>query len=178
VSRAFVRSVGLALGLAIAVAGCAADVEPVTFPPASFGPGPVSGAAAATVGSVTRALGARSIQVRDAAIAYRPPESPALAAAPRHVIQALMPDDPTHGYISVYEFDGPDMALAAGREMAAYVASGPGRVQFTPDTEVVLRRVGLTLVYFSWATDNSPDARAAEIAEALGTVGEGIPIGG
>jgi hypothetical protein len=61
--------------------------------------------------------------------------------------------------------------------LARYLASGPGRVQFTPDTRHVLRLAGPTLVFYSWSPENSPDSRTPLIAEALATVGQDIPIG-
>jgi hypothetical protein len=109
-------------------------------------------------------------------VAFRPGESPLLAAAPRLVLRALLPDDATHGFIVVYQFADDAAARAAGTEMAAYLASGPGRIQFPNDARHVLRQVGPTLVFFTWSPAASPDPRVAGLAGALETLGTGITI--
>ena len=164
---------------AVALSGCgaASNVQPATFPPQSFGPSRVpTGAAAATRAVVSQALGTKHIQLRDAQVVFRPPESPQLTAAPRLVAQAVIPEDPNHGYISIYEFADVSAATAAGREEATFIASGPGRVQFTADTRFVLRQVGQTLVFFTWSPGSTSDADFASIQEALETVGVAVPI--
>ena len=83
---------------------------------------------------------------------------------------------PAHGYVVVYELPTDDAAAAAGREFAAYLASGVGRVQFPTDTRFTLRQVGDTLVFFDWSPANWPDERSATIQQALETVGTPIPI--
>jgi hypothetical protein len=60
--------------------------------------------------------------------------------------------------------------------MAAYLASGPGRVQFPNDARHVLRQLGPTLVFFTWSPTVSPDPSVAALAGALETLGTGIPI--
>jgi hypothetical protein len=151
--------------------------RPATFPPTSIGPGEATGAdvAAARV-ALAQALDTLSLQLSDPQVPHRPGESTLLAAAPRAVFQAVLPDDPTHGFISVYQFADEDAATAAGREQAAYVASGPGRVQFPPDTRFVIRVLGPTVIFFAWSPANSPDAQTPDIQAALETVGVGIPI--
>jgi hypothetical protein len=89
----------------------------------------------------------------------------------------VLAQDPAHGFIVLYDFPDAGAAYAAGTEMARYLASGPGRIQFPPDAEHVLRQVGSTLVFFTRSPGNSPDPRSVDIAQALGTVGVGIAIG-
>ena len=178
------RALGLALSFSIAasvvIAGCgvgAPNAAPVTFPPQSFGPpGAPTGAAAATRTVVEQALGVERLQLRDAQVAVRPPESQRLTAAPRLVVQAVLPNDPTHGFISIYEFPDDASAAAAGGEQASYIASGPGRVQFTVDARFVIRELGPTIVFFTWSPGGASDARVADIQDALETVGIGIPV--
>lgn len=110
------------------------------------------------------------------AVPHRPAEGAAFAAAPRAVFQVVLPEDPVHGFVSIYQFADDAAAATAGREQAAYVASGPGRVQFQPDTRFVLRQLGSTVVFFTWSPANSPDPRTADIQKALETVGVGIPV--
>lgn len=147
-----------------------------TFPPASFGTGTTSAAAVETRRLVTVALSAEGLLAETPPVVYRPAESPALAQAPRLVVQAELPDDPQHGYIVIYEFRDATTADGAAREQANYVASGIGFVQFPPDSEFVIRTVGATVIFFSWSPGNSPDSRTPRIASALETVGTGIAI--
>lgn len=173
---------GAALGIVLAaiLAGCGAGGpvdRPATFPPTTFGPDQPTGAdVGLTRAELARALGALSLQLDDPQVPHRPGESPTFAAAPRAVFQVVLPDDPAHGFVSVYEFADEAAAAAAGREQAAYIASGPGRVQWVPDTRFVLRQVGRTVVFYAWSPLNSPDRRTGDIQKALETVGTGIPI--
>jgi hypothetical protein len=165
----------LLAGSLLASCGIAASTVPIPTSAPSSAP-VLSAAVTVAAGQVQNAL--RSVGLTSAIppLPYRPGESPTLAAAPRMVLQATLPDDETHGYIVLYDFATPGMALAAGREMAAYLASGPGRVQFPTDAVPVLRQVGPTLVFYSWSPSASPDGRAGDVATALGTLGQGIPV--
>jgi len=107
---------------------------------------------------------------------YRPPESASLAAAPRVVYQVLMAQDPAHGLIVVYEFPDVSRAAGAGREMAAYLASGPGRIQFPFGTEFVLRQLGTTLVFYPWSRGSAAEREIESIAIALEAIGQGIAV--
>jgi hypothetical protein len=178
--RALAIAVSLTAAASVAIAGCgvgAPNIAPVTFPPQSFGPsGASTGAAASTRAAISQALGVRRLQLRDAQVAIRPPESPLLAVASRLVVQAVVPNDPTHGFISIYEFPDAAAAAQAGSEQASYVASGPGRVQFTADTRFVIRQLGPTIVFFTWAPGGTSDARAMDIQQSLETIGVGIAV--
>lgn len=176
--RVALAAVSVVLAAILAGCGTGSSIDrPATFPPTTFGPDEPTGAdVAVTRAELARALGALSLQLDDPQVPHRPAEGPAFAAAPRAVFQVVLPDDPAHGFVSVYEFGDEASAAAAGNDQAAYVASGPGRVQFVPDTRFVLRQVGRTVVFYAWSPLNSPDRRTADIQEALETVGTGIPI--
>jgi len=168
---------GLIAGLVASLAGCGIAARTVPIPTAE----PTPATTPSTTLQVTRlqvesALRASNLAVIVPQVPFRPGESPALAAAPRLVLQVVLAQDPTHGFIVVYDFPDAGAAYAAGTEMARYLASGPGRIQFPPDAEHVLRQVGSTLVFFTRSPGNSPDPRSADIAQALGTVGVGIAI--
>jgi hypothetical protein len=166
--------------VALAVGGCgigAASAAPATFPPVAVGPSaPVTAAVTETRAAIAQALGAQHLQLSDPQVPFRPPESPRLMAAPRAVYQVVLPQDPAHGFVSVYEFPDAAAATEAGQEQASYIASGPGRVQFVPDSRFVLRQLGPTLIFFTWSPANSPDPQTAAIQQALETVGEGITV--
>jgi len=169
---------GAALWLALVVAGCgigASGPGAATFPPESFGPSTgTTAAVASTRAAIALALRPQGLALIDPRVPFRPAESPRFAAAPRAVFQVVLPDDPSHGFISVYEFPDPAAAAGAANEQAAYVASGPGQVQFPPDSRFVIRQLDTTVILFSWSPANSPDSRTAQIQPALETLG--IPV--
>lgn len=161
------------------LAGKVAAPGAPTFPPVGASTGPAGPAAQATRASVMTALGAANLQVEDVLAPYRPAEAARLASAPRVVIRAVIPDDPDHGRIVIYEFRSTADATTAAQEQAAYISSGVGRVQFPTGTQFVLRVVGPTVVFYAWSGSGAPDpTRAAAIATALETQGFGVPIPG
>ena len=171
----------LGVVLAAALTGCApaasvSSAAPISAPSQATA---LSAAVAETADRVAAALGSVGLTATalpPQPVAFRPGESPLLAAAPRLVLQALLPGDASHGFIVVYDFADDAAAGAAGAEMAAYLASGPGRIQFPNDARHVLRQVGPTLVFFTWSPAASPDPKVAALAGALETLGTGIPI--
>lgn len=177
IGRARVHAVAAVLALALALGGCA-DVSRATYPPPGSTPGPAGDATAATAQAVTGALAAAGLQASVAARAYRPPEGALLAAAPRTVLQASLPEDPDHGFIVIYALESRTAAAAAAADQAAYIASGVGRVNFTPDAHFVVRMVGSTVVFFWWSPGAALDQRAQSIEDALATVGEAVEIPG
>ena len=165
----------MVLAAAVVLAGCG-----IGAPAASPTPQPVpslpteqSPAVAATRAELARALGGAGLLLDVPTVDYRP-----LVAPPpsRAVFRAVLPADPRGGSIVVYEFPTPGAAAAAGAEYAAWLASGPGRVNFPPDTKLTLRQVGSTIVFFNWSPANSSDPQTPDIAPALETVGIEIPI--
>ena len=159
------------------LAGCGIGASTVPLPIAAPSPSQVlSAGAGATAGQVTAAVRAAGVVVEPATVPYRPAESPLLSAAPRLVLRAILPGDDGHGFVVVYDFADASAAYAAGTEMARYLASGPGRIQFPNDARHVIRQVGSTIVFYTWSSANSPEPEAATVATALETLGLGIPI--
>ena len=168
---------GLSVALAASLAGCGIAASTPAIPSPSTGPTPfVSGAATATAGQVEAVLKAANIVAGISPVPFRPAESPTLATAPRLVLKATLPKDDTQGFIVIYDFPDASHAYAAGSEMAAYLASGPGRIQFSPDAQHVIRQVGSTIVFYTWSPPEPPSPGAAAVATALGTLGLEIPI--
>ena len=149
-----------------------------TFPPVGATAGQAGSAAAVTRGEVARALAASGLQLEDATTTYRPAEAPAFATAPRIVVRAILPDDPGHGLLLIYEFLDQATAVAAAEAQAAYVGGGVGRVQFPNDTRFVIRVLGSTAVFYAWSPPTSADRRAPTIEAALETLGIGVPVPG
>jgi hypothetical protein len=166
--------------VAVLTAGCGFGASGATgrsFPAESIGPSIATTAAVAeTRAAIATSLGTKGLQLDEPKVPFRPPESARLAVAARGVYQVLLPDDPNHGFISVYEFPDVSSAATAGQEEADYVGSGPGRVQFPVDTRFVIRQVGTTIVFYTWSPANSPDPRAADIQAALETLGTAIAV--
>lgn len=160
---------------ALATTACAGTMR-TTFPPLGSTPQPVGDATADTVSLVIHALSAVGLQGAEAIRQYRPPEGPLLAAAPRSVVQATLPDDPAHGFIVIYALASPAGAQDAAEDQAAYIASGPGRIQFTTDAHFSLRVQGSTVVFFWWSPGAALDARTQSIETALLKVGLEVPV--
>jgi hypothetical protein len=166
----------LVAGALLAGCGVAAPSEAVPLASPSASRQPASASIELTRSAVEAALKSRELGLIVPQEPFRPPESTALIDAPRAVYQVVLPDDPTGGYLVIYDFPNPDAAHAAGVAQAAWLASGPGTVNFPPGTTHVIRQVGTTLVTFSYPPQEAPDSRAAAAAEALDAVGQGIPV--
>jgi hypothetical protein len=161
-----------------AVAACGSVEDPGrTFPVASVGPAmTVSPTVNQTRAELVRVLDPQRLQLIDTQVPVRKAESPSLVVAPRAVFQVILPKDPTRGYIVVYEFIDPAHAAAAAAEQAAYLGTGPGRVQTPQGTVTIIRQVGSTVVWYDWLPGASQDPSAVGIATALGSLGIGVPV--
>jgi hypothetical protein len=158
------------------LAGCAGGAPAgSTVPPPTAQPtAPAS--VEATLAQLDGALRARGLVLQSTRTEVRPAEPPSFADVARWPAQALLSDDPGGGYFVIYAFADADLAAAGGRDLAAYVASGPGRIQFPPDVRFVLRQVGATLVFYPWSPASSPDPKTPDLAAALASVGTDVPI--
>ncbi len=162
---------GLVLGALLIVAQVlgvgAGGSAPATMPPTGE-------AAQRTHDTVVAALEAASFQVQDPQTPFRPGESPALIEVPRRLLQAVLPSDPTGGYIVIYELPSDGEADRVGGEFAAYLASGTGAIQYPRDEQFVIRRLDRTLVFFPWSPSVSPDPEVARLAATLQTLGTAV----
>jgi hypothetical protein len=166
---------GALMGIALAGCGIAASTSGPLATPTLALPS-YSAAISETRTAIAAALAGVNLQLQDATQPFRPPESPSFVGATRGIFQVILPDDPIHGFIVVYEFrDGPT-AQAAGEELAAYIGAGPGSVQFPPDAQHLIRLVDTTLITYSWSPANSTDARSDAIPSALMTIGTAIDV--
>jgi len=136
----------------------------------------VSIAVQTTLAQLDGALRANGLVLESTLTAIRPAEPPSFAGVARWPFHAVLPVDPAGGYFVIYEFPDPALAADGGRDLAAYIASGPGRVQFPPDVRFVLRQVGSTLVFYPWSPASSPDPKTPNVAAALASVGSEVPI--
>ena len=169
------RAIATLALLVIVAAGCGTAATRPPQPDPTPRP-TVSPAVAVAQIQLDGALRARGLVVEPTELTVRPGEPPSLAAVPRTAFRAILPDDPDGGLIVVYELVDPAAAAAAATDLAAYVTSGPGRVQYPPDVRHVLRQVGSTIVFFPWSPGSSPDQRTADVAAAVATLGSEVPI--
>lgn len=176
-ARATIATLILVGAAAVAACGPGGSVSLASFPPGSLGPARTAGPAVAqTRAELVRVLGERNLVLRDAEVPFRPPEDHAFTTTPRAVFQVILPDAPGDGFIVVYEFADPTAAAEAAADQAAYLASGPARVQTPIGTRHVIRLVGATVVLYSWLPEGVVDARQLEIQPALETLGIGVPV--
>ncbi len=173
---AILAGLGILAGLALVLLEVMGVGVNVVVPGANTSPAAAGSAAALTRDRVSLALESASFVVRDPNTDFRPGETPTLLRTPRLLLQAVIPSDPTHGFIVIYEFADADAADAAGREFWAYLHSGTGAIGYPQDEEFVLRRMGTTLIFFPWSPTVSPDPAVARLASALG--GLGSPLAG
>jgi hypothetical protein len=169
------RIAGVLLAAALGLGACAPATSRTTYPPVGTTPQPAGATTSATMRSVIATLGAVGLQAAETIRAFRPPEGPLLAAAPRTVLQVALPDDPDHGFIVIYALDSPNAALAAANDHAAWVASSIGRINFPPGARHVLQVLGSTVISFSWLPT---DARLDQVGQALEGLGDGVTVPG
>lgn len=176
--RPFRRLIGVGFAVAFVASGCGigAAEAPRSFPPpASVVPAAtVTAAVGQTRQAIAAALASTQIELVDATKPFRAAESRRLAAAPRAVYQAVLPDDPDGGFIVVYEFRDGAAAVDAGNEFAGYLGGGAGRIQFPLDARHTIRQLGTTLIVYAWAPSTSPDPGSPQVADALATLGIGF----
>ncbi len=163
---------GLVVGIVLIAAsalgiGFGGSVAPATM-------APTGQAAQYTHDLVTMTLTDAGFQVIDPQTPYRPGESPALIDVPRRVVQAVLQSDPDKGYVVIYELPSNGEADQVGKDFVSYLASGTGAIQYPRDEQFVVRRVGSTLVFFSYSPLVSPDPEMARLASTLATIGEPV----
>ena len=166
---------------ALVVAACAptTSAPPVVQPSAVAPAGPsrtVGPAVAQTRADLVRVLGTRNLVLQDSQAAFRPPEDARFTAAPRALYQVILPEAPFEGFIVVYEFGDPTAAAEAATAQAAYLASGPAKVQSAFGARHVLRLVGSTVVLYTWVPNGAQDPRQPDIQAVLETLGSGVPV--
>jgi hypothetical protein len=169
----------LVAGLALAACAPTASPPAVVQPSAVASVGPprnVGPAVAQTRAELVRVLGSRNLVLQDSSAAFRSPEDPRFTSTPRALYQVILPDAPSEGFIVVYEFGDPTAAAEAATAQAAYLATGPAKVQSAFGARHILRLVGSTVVMYSWVPEGVEDPRQPDIQAALETLGTGVPV--
>lgn len=171
------RLLPIVVAAALVLGGCGIGSPGVAAPtdaPASLAP--LSTTVELTRGTLERALKAAGIGLIRPTVPFRPPEEARLIDASRTVFQAVLPADPTGGYLVVYEQPDAGTAYATALAQATWLESGPGAVQFPPGTRHVIRVVGPTIVTFSLKPESPDPETASRLIAALETVGRGVPV--
>ena len=165
------------LGSVVLVAAACGTTPNQSFPAVSVAPAKVvSPAVLLTRVELVRVLAQHQLTLTDTQASFRPAEAPLLAAAPRVVYQVVLPKDPQKGFIVVYDFFDPSRAASAAAEEAAYLATGPARVQTPLGTVAIIRQVGSTVVAYPWLPEGAQDDSAPGIQAALETLGIGFSV--
>jgi len=160
---------------AVIAAGCGTARRGPTYPPAGATPAAATTETAAARAAVAGALEASGLAVVDASRAYRPPEGPWLAAAPRTVLELDAPGQGAVGFVVLYGLGSSADATAAAKDQASYVSSGAGRAYVAGGTHVTIRVLGSTVIFFAWSP-GADDPRLAAVEAALDTVGTGTAV--
>jgi len=165
---------------ALSAGACAPTGSPSVAPPPPAAPvGPsrtVGPAVAQTRAELVRVLGTRNLVLQDSQAPFRPPEDGRFTTAPRALYQVILPEAPTEGFIVVYEFADPTAAAEAATAQAAYLATGPAKVQSAFGARHILRLIGSTVVLYTWVPEGVQDPRQPDIQAALETLGTGVPV--
>ncbi len=136
----------------------------------------VGAASAQTRAELVRVLGTKNLVLQDSQAQFRPPEDARFTTTPRALYQVILPQAPGEGFIVVYEFPDPTTAAAAATEQAAYLATGPAKVQSPFGSRHIIRLVGSTVVVYSWVPEGAEDPLQPDIQVALETLGTGVPV--
>jgi hypothetical protein len=165
--------------IVLAVAACAPSGAAVITPApvATAGPTRTAGPVVAqTRAELVRVLGGRNLVLQDSAAPFRPPEDARFTITPRALYQVILPQAPQEGFIVVYEFPDPTTAAEAATAEAAYLATGPAKVQSAFGARHIIRLVGQTVVMYSWVPNGVEDPLQRDIQPALETLGTGVPV--
>ena len=174
---ALIAGLGILTGVVVILLEVLGVGVNVVVPGVNGSPVPAGSAAAMTHDRVALALQGAAFQVQDPTGGFRTGETPTLLATPRRLLQAVIPADPQHGYVVIYEFADANTADAAGHEFVTYLHSGTGAIGYPPDAQFVLRRMGTTLIFFPWSPSVSPDPAVARLASVLGGLGNPLTGG-
>ena len=174
------RPTALALAAGLLLASCGGstgDVAPSVVPAVTEGPTRTVGPAVAqTRTELVQALGTKNLVLQDSQAEFRPPEDATFTTTPRALYQVILPKAPQEGFIVVYEFADPTAAAEAAAAQAAYLATGPAKVQSPFGARHIIRLVGPTVLLYTWVPAGADDPLQPDIQTALETLGTGVQV--
>lgn len=169
----------LAIGALVVIAACTSLQRPTVQADTVALPTPLrsyDAAVATTIGQLQDAAARSGNRLMTANRPYRPSEPPSLLQAPRVVMRADLAD-PEDGYVVIYDADDADTAARYAADLADYLESGFGQSNFAADTQFSVAVAGDAVVFTSLSRSRSSDPeRAAEIYEALASVGQRVEV--
>ena len=136
----------------------------------------VGPAVAQTRTELVQALGTKNLVLQDSQAEFRPPEDATFTTTPRALYQVILPKAPQEGFIVVYEFADPTAAAEAAAAQAAYLATGPAKVQSPFGARHIIRLVGPTVLLYTWVPAGAEDPLQPDIQTALETLGTGVQV--
>jgi hypothetical protein len=167
------------LSASLVASGCASTDRPAVQPDQVPRPTPLRSwdpSIDSVVSQLRTALSAIGLRLDPPPAAYVPSEPPSLLQAPRVVLRADLAD-PEDGFVVVYDAADAAQARGWGDDLAAYLGSGFGQSNFTPDTQFSVAVLDDAVIFTSWSPGRSSDAAQAQaVFEALAGVGEPVEI--
>jgi hypothetical protein len=131
---------------------------------------------AGTVAALRQALSIGHLDLEPATRPYQPAQPAGLISVPRAAYQVRL-SDPEGGVLLVYTFADPDAARGGAQELADYLSSSPGKINFAGDTLFHVAHLGSTVILTWFSPSQSADPEAARGAfDLVSTVGAEVPV--
>ena len=131
---------------------------------------------AATIAALRHALSIGQLDLEPATQPYQPAQPAALISVPRSAYQVRF-SDPEGGVVLVYTFADPDAARGGAQELADYLSSSPGKINFAGDSVFHVAHHGPTVILTWFSPSQSADPDAARGAfDLVSTVGAEVPV--
>jgi hypothetical protein len=173
------RIVALCAAVILGAVACTSPDRPSVQAEALALPSPLrspTAAIAATIEQLQNAVLPVPSRLVDPVAPYRPSEPESLLQVPRVVLRADVAD-PQDGHVLIYGADGASEAADYADDLAAYLGSGFGQVNFPVDAQFSVAVVGDTVV-FTWRSrrgSSDPDLAVA-VYDAIASVGRPVEV--
>ena len=168
---------GIVAVVVLAACGRGFEAGGIGSVPDAETPRPSAGAAAqGTIAALRGALAIGGYDLDPATRTFQPAQPASLITVPRSAYQVRLAD-PEGGVLLVYEFATSEAARIGAQELATYLSSGPGKINFAGDTSFHVASLGSTVI-MSWLSESqSADPEAARGAfDLVSTVGTEAPV--
>jgi len=174
-----IRLAAICLSTMALIVGCGHGFEAGglgTVPDAATPRASAGSIEAGTIAALRQALSIGHLDLEPATQPYQPAQPAGLISVPRSAYQVRL-SDPRGGVLLVYDFVEPDAARSGAQELADYLSSGPGKINFAGDTLFHVAYLGSTVILTWFSPSQSSDPEAARGAfDLVSTVGAGVPV--
>ena len=168
------RAAVIGLAAVAFLGGCDRGIEAggIGTVPNAATPRPSAGTVAqGTVRALRDALAIGRYDLEPATRTYQPAQPASLITVPRSVYQVRL-SDPDDGVVLIYELADPEAARAAAQDLAGYLASGPGMINYPGDASFHVAHLGSAVILTWFSPSRSGDPEAAQGAfDLISTVG-------